>query len=50
MDICALIKFSRDLSQDALEISFVHATHGKATVNSDLNSKSYVFHPLLIAN
>ena len=33
VDICALIKVSRDLSQDALEISSVHVTCGKKTEN-----------------
>ena len=32
VDIYAIIKVSRDLTQVALEISFVHAKHGKATV------------------
>ena len=39
-DICAPIKVSHDLSQDGLEISFAHATRGKASVNSALNLKS----------
>ena len=34
VDICAPIKVSCDLSQDALEISSVHVTCGKTTVNS----------------
>ena len=40
VDIHALIEVSRDLSQDALDIYFAHATHRKSTVNSALNLKS----------